>query len=217
MEGYSHFEEPSRPRRVAGAVLGGAAGVVTAVVVLSFAALFNAGLAYRMDCAQADGTVASEWTYQWFAPIPFLLAPKKEGCKTYNGAHVLLSKIGVWSIPNETAGQIAVSTAADDGTAYYARIYEVQTQFAAAVKAKNRPALLKAVNDGATTFANLQPPPYVAPSHRLLRVQWAMLQRDLTAALRHPTASSSATLTADLASLDKTVATIAAAVANQRR
>ena len=70
-----------------------------ALVILAFA-LVNGGYVYRMQCATTDGRVYTDWSWRIWAVVPYLLPPKLDGCETHSSTRVLLSKAGVWKLPD---------------------------------------------------------------------------------------------------------------------
>ena len=63
----------------------------------TFLSLEVGGVTYRTDCAARGGT-ATAWSFPWFLPIPYLLAPSTPGCDTHSLTRVLGSAAGVWTI-----------------------------------------------------------------------------------------------------------------------
>jgi hypothetical protein len=169
--------------------------------VLVLFVLVNGGLTYRQSCANADGTVSTSWTYRWFAPIPYLLSPSREGCETHTATRVLLAKIGLWTLPRHNAAQIAQATATDPGTAYYAGIYGIEVAFANAIKARNRAQLRTAIRDGDTIVPTLVAPDYLAADADDFQASWTRLSRDFDAAVAQPSHNADAVFTADVTHL----------------
>lgn len=197
----AQYERPSRRRRIGSRIFGSLFALAGVAGGLLLFTLVNGGLTYRQSCARSDGTVATDWTYRWFAPIPYLLSPSREGCETHTATRVLLSKIGLWTLPHHNAGQIAASTTTDAGTAYYGEIYSLGNQLAEAAKAKDRAKFRSALRDGNTLLATLAPPDYLASDAAEFRKAWAATAKDFDAAVATQTQEAASTLSADVTHL----------------
>lgn len=60
-----------------------------------FLFIFIGGNGYRVDCINQQGKVTKDWTIRWYAPLPFLFRPEKEGCVTHTGSRVFLNWVGI--------------------------------------------------------------------------------------------------------------------------
>jgi len=132
--------------------------------------LVNGGLIYRTQCATPEGTVRTDWSYEWRSPIPYLLAPKETGCEVHSATHVLASKVGVAELDERSASEIvrgyAATEGADPDISYMSGVFAVITdlQEATGKQLSLRDNLTVMVEKG-EELRRLAPPGYVAEDH----------------------------------------------------
>jgi hypothetical protein len=147
----------------------GVLGVGTGLaLVLIFAVLEIGGITFRKDCVTPQGTVKHDWTFQWYAPIPYVFRPSQPGCAVHTGTRVALNEIGLFPY-TENPGRILAKSggsAAGPDVAYYDAIYAVMTDIAKQVTAGG---LLSAPPDfmhhERESLERLNPPSNVASEH----------------------------------------------------
>jgi hypothetical protein len=196
--------------RVLGYLTSGVAALVGVVGALLILGLINGGLVYRKQCATVEGTVKTDWTYRWFAPIPYLLAPSESGCDVHNGTRVALSSIGIWDLKQPTASDLqrnyAKSSRTDPGLAYISEVIAVINDLKQATREHvNLKTAFVVMRKGKADLHALTPPDYLRADHARMLVAYdrsvdeaqryldLLRAGDQAAAQRHAKASVAAT------------------------
>jgi hypothetical protein len=174
--------------------MGTAFGAVVGLAgVAGFLLLFfvvNAGLTYRIDCVTNDLRVSSHWTYQWNAPLPYLLAPQESGCVTHNATRVLLAKVGVGHVGSPTVGGIAASLATGDGEKFQAELIRIGDEMTQAFRLKDPLAFTAAINDGLARIEGMPVPSYLDTKAAQFKRDLGRLKLDYLLARGAPTADN---------------------------
>ncbi|MDQ2983106.1 MAG: hypothetical protein M3R70_04150 [Actinomycetota bacterium] len=163
-------------RNVFGRLLAGGAALGGLLVTILILGLVNGGLIYRKQCPTAQATVRTDWSYRWFAPVPYLLAPKEGGCEVHSGTRVALSSLGIASLKTRSAADLernfAESGRTDPGVAYISGVIAVITDLRTATRQHvGFQTALKVMQKGAHDLHALRPPDYLASDHpKLLAV-----------------------------------------------
>lgn len=165
----------ARFRRLGG-VASGAAAVVTVlgatVFNVAFFGLLVGGLAYKKECATNRGTVRTDWTFQWWPPIPYLFRPGESGCIVHTGTRVALNAVGIAEYPKATLTSIARDAAektGDKSAAYYVQIREATREYMNRNKASQSVSDAEKSIDGyLDVLRELEPPPQYPSPHRKL-------------------------------------------------
>jgi hypothetical protein len=115
------------------AIAGAALGFVLVALLL---ALEIGGISFRKDCVTRRGTVSHEWTFRWYAPIPYVFRPSKPGCVVHTGTRVALNALGLFPYSEDPGSILAKSGAATQGeVAYLDAVYFVVRDIVNQVKA----------------------------------------------------------------------------------
>jgi hypothetical protein len=139
-------------------------------------ALFVGGVSYRKECLKQDAaTVKTDWTFTWFAPIPYVFRPSEPGCIVHTGTRVALDSFGIAKFEPTTPELIAskyAATASNENAAY---LGQVKVTLVAMQKASQTSLTFTQafaiINRTEQRIAALTPPPrYVGLHNRLLTV-----------------------------------------------
>jgi hypothetical protein len=187
--------------------------LLVAAMGLSAFVLFNAGLAYRTDCVTTDGHVRSSWSYDWNAPIPYLLAPSEQGCTVHNGTRVALGRLGLWRLPSPTVGSIALANARGDDQKFQAAVVDIGTKMNSALSAKDRTAFGLALHQGITTLGAMNVTSRLEAEASAFRTALGTLSSDYADVLAKPTTANTATFARDVGRLSDADNSIIAALA----
>jgi hypothetical protein len=143
-------------------------------VALQFG-LFVGGISYRKDCLTASGAVKSDWSFTWFAPIPYVFRPSQAGCEIHTGTRVVLNSLGVGRFSSPTTASLAKKASMEsdnDQLAYFgqlkASIVEYQNESATVADID---AGQKLLNKILGELDQLEPPTkYAAVQGRLIQL-----------------------------------------------
>jgi hypothetical protein len=158
-------------RRALRYLASGLGALIGIVVVLLFFGLVNGGLVYRKQCPTAEGTVKTDWTYRWSAPLPYVLAPSEEGCEVHSGTRMALSSIGLWKVPQRTAADLerkyAASSRTDPGVAYISNVIAVMNDLRRATRERvSVKESFRVMRKGGDDLHALKPPAYLRADHQ---------------------------------------------------
>jgi hypothetical protein len=116
-------------RRLAGRASEGVGMLVAGVFLLAQFGLFIGGISYRKDCMTPEGAVKQEWTFTWFAPVPYLFRPSENGCVIHTGTRVALNTAGIATFAETTPSLVAakIADASSDSSAGYVTVVAAAT------------------------------------------------------------------------------------------
>jgi hypothetical protein len=113
-----------------------AAAAVGIALVALLLALAIGGISFREYCVTRQGTVSHEWTFQWYAPIPYVFRPSKPDCVVHTGTRVALNELGLFPYSEDLGSILAKSGAATQAeVAYLDAVYFVIRDVVNQVKA----------------------------------------------------------------------------------
>lgn len=121
-----------RLRSIGEGTLGGLLVVGILAVQFTMLAGFLGGLAYKQECVTDKGTVKSDWTFQWAAPIPYVFRPSDPGCITHTASRVALNAVGIAGYEKTTPTLVATKFAEDTtdaDAAYFVQLREATSEY----------------------------------------------------------------------------------------
>lgn len=99
-------------------LLSGLGALVGFVLVALLVLAVNGGYVYRTQCAGANGSTETDWTYKIDQVIPYL-GYSKTGCASHSATRVALDAVGIWRLHHSAT---AVDHTAEYTTAEIAQI-----------------------------------------------------------------------------------------------
>lgn len=163
----------------------GLGALLAVALFVVFIALEIGGISFRKDCVTPQGTVTHDWTFQWYAPIPYVFRPSAPGCAVHTGTRVALNEIGLFPY-NENPGRILLKSGAatqSNGTAYYDGLYAVIVDIVNQVKAGG---FLKAPPDFMSreqaAIEQLSPPSHFAEQQAKILHDWLEVEAEFRSA-----------------------------------
>jgi len=152
--------------------LGEALGALVIVLLVgSQLGLYAGGVSYRKDCVTETAEVKKDWTFTWFAPVPYLFRPSEPGCSVHTGTRVALDAIGLFTFTDADdalADDLAESSGsgAGAGEAYWGGVNLALREYAAKNgSAKSMASAFDAIEETRTAVKALVPPAKFADLH----------------------------------------------------
>ncbi len=95
-------------------LLAGLSALLGFVGIALAVAVINGGYVYRTQCAGANGSTETNWSYKINQVIPYI-GYSKTGCESHTGTRVVLDSVGIWKLHDSasTVDHTAEYTAGD--------------------------------------------------------------------------------------------------------
>lgn len=166
------FKPVSTWRERGETVLGGFAALVGVFIALAVLFVEISGNAYRKECLTAEGTVKKDWTYTWYAPLPFVFRPSEDGCVVHTGTRLALSKVGIAKVKPTTVQSISkryADATGESDAAYWGPMKAAVIEFQKnSQNSKNFRDANAAIQQALDRIQALDPPPDFAHGHARL-------------------------------------------------
>jgi hypothetical protein len=184
--------------------------------------LFVGGISYRKDCLSDEGRVKSSWTFQVFAPVPYLFRPSEDGCQVHTGTRVALNSIGIATFAQPTTTSLADhavegANGLSEGDAYFARVKARLVEYQRAPQARDIAQATRTLDQALSSIQALTPPASYASVHEKLVSSLRDGRRGLDSAAKAHATPETADDERVLATLQRADEQLSAAVADVNR